>query len=57
MYFLPLVQASPVSSSHGPLDISQLVATHPKLTTLKAAVEAAGLQETLASAGQQAKTA
>ena len=44
-------QAGPVSSSHGPLDISQLVATHPKLTTLKAAVEAAGLQDTLASAG------
>ena len=49
---LPLVQAGPVSSSHGPHDISQLVATHPKLTTLKAAVEAAGLQDTLASAGQ-----
>ena len=50
--FHPLVQTGPVSSSHGPHDISQLVATHPKLTTLKAAVEAAGLQDTLASTGQ-----
>jgi uncharacterized surface protein with fasciclin (FAS1) repeats len=32
-------------------DLASLVATHPKLTTLKAAVEAAGLQDTLASSG------
>merc|ERR1712112_769508 len=37
------------SVSQGPQDLAQLIATHPKLTTLNAAVKAAGLEATLAS--------
>merc|ERR1712072_1268764 len=46
-------EAHPIqhSVSQGPQDLSQLVATHPKLTTLNAAVKAAGLEATLASPG------
>merc|ERR1712088_110500 len=40
-----------VSQQQGPQDLAQLVATHPKLTTLNAAVKAAGLESTLASPG------
>merc|ERR1712027_278403 len=39
------------SVSQGPQDLAQLIATHPKLTTLNAAVKAAGLEATLASPG------
>merc|ERR1712080_658072 len=39
------------SVSHGPQDLAHLIATHPKLTTLNAAVKAAGLETTLASPG------
>merc|ERR1712158_335812 len=46
-------EAHPIqhSASQGPQDLAQLVATHPKLTTLNAAVKAAGLEATLASPG------
>merc|ERR1712228_1004844 len=46
-------EAHPIqhSVSQGPQDLAQLVATHPKLTTLNAAVKAAGLEATLASPG------
>merc|ERR1712087_614638 len=46
-------EAHPIqhSVSQGPQDLAQLVATHPKLTTLYAAVKAAGLEATLASPG------
>merc|ERR1712158_25854 len=46
-------EAHPIqhSVSQGPQDLAQLVATHPKLTTLYAAVKAAGLESTLASPG------
>merc|ERR1739844_382559 len=50
----PEVQAHPIqhsAPSQGPQDLAQLVATHPKLTTLNAAVKAAGLEATLASPG------
>merc|ERR1712203_1267184 len=50
----PEVQAHPIQHSaplQGPQDLAQLVATHPKLTTLNAAVKAAGLEATLASPG------
>merc|ERR1712088_1182444 len=39
------------SVSQGPQDLAQLIASHPKLTTLNAAVKAAGLEATLASPG------
>merc|ERR1712025_1493645 len=39
------------SVSQGPQDLAKLIATHPKLTTLNAAVKAAGLEATLASPG------
>merc|ERR1711936_1434808 len=46
-------EAHPIqhSVSQGPQDLARLVATHPKLTTLNAAVKAAGLEATLASPG------
>merc|ERR1711997_347542 len=46
-------EAHPIqhSVSQGPQDLAHLVATHPKLTTLNAAVKAAGLEATLASPG------
>merc|ERR1711910_72474 len=46
-------EAHPIqhSVSQGPQDLAQLVATHPKLTTLNAAVKAAGLEATLAPPG------
>merc|ERR1712060_406601 len=46
-------EAHPIqhSVSQGPQDLAQLIATHPKLTTLNAAVKAAGLEATLASPG------
>merc|ERR1712168_1448420 len=46
-------EAHPIqhSVSQGPQDLAQLVASHPKLTTLNAAVKAAGLEATLASPG------
>merc|ERR1739844_167899 len=50
----PEVQAHPIQHSaplQGPQDLAQLVATHPKLTTLNAAVKAAGLEASLASPG------
>merc|ERR1712126_6794 len=45
--------AHPIQHSvpRGPQDLAQLIATHPKLTTLSAAVKAAGLESTLASPG------
>merc|ERR1712018_767855 len=45
--------AHPIQHSvpQGPQDLAQLIATHPKLTTLSAAVKAAGLESTLASPG------
>merc|ERR1711928_184428 len=48
-----VVSSSPVqhSVSQGPQNLAQLIATHPKLTTLNAAVKAAGLEATLASPG------
>merc|ERR1712088_356842 len=39
------------SVSQGPQDLAHLIASHPKLTTLNAAVKAAGLEATLASPG------
>merc|ERR1711936_572662 len=39
------------TACHRDPKIAQLVATHPKLTTLNAAVKAAGLEATLASPG------
>merc|ERR1712190_412628 len=46
-------EAHPIqhSVSQGPQNLAQLIATHPKLTTLNAAVKAAGLEATLASPG------
>merc|ERR1712223_2346942 len=46
-------EAHPIqhSVSQGPQNLAQLISTHPKLTTLNAAVKAAGLEATLASPG------